>query len=351
MCIAIYQPVGSAILSDSTLERCWDKNKDGAGYMFVDSGKLVVRKPFFKRKELISAYQADFAAYGQTSPFVTHFRWRTHGIKDELNTHPHIICNGQVGMVHNGILPFDPPSQSKISDTVWFCITVLAERQRSQLLSQRFGAYLADMIGYNKLILMGNNGRVSIVNEKAGVWDDGIWYSNTGYKGWMPTHDHSNSGYTWYGNGCGTQGGSACGTMSLWNSHNGGGYATFDSNKQEAKKDDGENTPVPQVPVKITPHTPLPPADNSIEKWEDISPRVAKAVDGELSPDFLTDDEWKEFIQWREYATPPITDEEACKMLQEVNERMESELDARLDGDNTNPLPTHYANCQSREIV
>jgi predicted glutamine amidotransferase len=169
----------------------WEENPDGAGYMFVHAGEVVIRKPFFKFKKLWKHYSRDFAQYGSKSPFVVHFRWATHGQLDAVNTHPHVLAGSTVGLVHNGVLPFTPEKSWGISDTVYFCRTVLASRSMKQLTDPKFGKTLEDIIGTaNKLVLLDRNGRVSIVNESAGEWDaDGCWYSvpamSRGYRSYV----------------------------------------------------------------------------------------------------------------------------------------------------------------------
>lgn len=193
MCVIVAMPKGLTV-EDDILRQCWDDNDDGAGYMFATEGRLVVRKPFFKFPDLLAAYKRDSAKYGEESAFVVHFRWATHGASNELNTHPHILCGGRVGMVHNGIFADTPPQNSGISDTVYFCRTVLAKRQPSQLLGRRFREYLEDMIGYNKVVMMDYEGKISIVNAVLGDWVDGVWFSNLNFlaprkwvsTGWVP---------------------------------------------------------------------------------------------------------------------------------------------------------------------
>lgn len=186
MCCIAYQPAGDKPIDNDTLDNMWNENHHGAGYMFVDRAnrQLIVRKPFWKLADLRAAYSADHAAHGASSHFVLHFRWSTHGLKDEVNTHPHILAGGKAALVHNGVLSdFAPDRNSDISDTVLFCRQVLAMRQPSQLTGKRFGRYLAEMIGeYNKFAIMDFTGAVSIINDDKGVWDGARWYSNSDFR-------------------------------------------------------------------------------------------------------------------------------------------------------------------------
>lgn len=189
MCVIACTPPGE-MLTDEILKKCWDDNDDGAGYMFSTGNELVIRKPFWKFEDLLEQYHKDAAEYGDYSPFVIHFRWATHGQLNVLNTHPHKLCGGKVGMVHNGIFADTPPINSGISDTVYFCRTVLAKRQPSQLIGRRFKAYLEDMIGANRVVFMDWTGKVSIVNDVMGDWVGEVWFSNLNFlveRKWIPS--------------------------------------------------------------------------------------------------------------------------------------------------------------------
>ncbi len=43
MCIIAIQPIGVKI-KESILKNCWHANKDGAGIMYVENGKIIVNK-------------------------------------------------------------------------------------------------------------------------------------------------------------------------------------------------------------------------------------------------------------------------------------------------------------------
>lgn len=172
-------------MPSDAIVNAWSHDDDGAGYCFVNEFDcLVIRKPFFKLKKLLHAYAADYQKYGASSPFVVHCRFSTHGTHNKVNTHPHSICGGEVALVHNGILSdFLPPMGKDISDTVFFCRSVLEYRATEHVMDNTFKAILGKMIGRsNKFIMLDKNKNVSIVNEDSGVWDNGCWFSNADYK-------------------------------------------------------------------------------------------------------------------------------------------------------------------------
>lgn len=184
MCLLILQRPGAKILPEDHMRKAWESNHDGSGYCFVNQvGELVVRKPYFKLKPFLAAYQADFAEHGLTSPFIVHFRFTTHGKNDETNTHPHLVAAGRVCFAHNGVLPWTPANKD-FSDTVHFAHLILAMRSQKQLLSPEFGKFLEGVIGSNKLAFIDKDRNHLIVNESDGHWhseDPNTWYSNHSY--------------------------------------------------------------------------------------------------------------------------------------------------------------------------
>lgn len=181
MCVIVYQPELDNRVSKKTIRQCWETNPDGAGYMFSDGKRLVIKKPFKHVRQFVRSYHADHAKFGRLSGFVLHFRIATHGGLTEQNTHPHKLAKGYAGLAHNGILPtkYIPPCGSPLSDTVHFCKTVIGKAKASQLMDERYHAELGTMIGKgNKFVIMDRFGSVGIVNEKVGHWQGVRWYSN-----------------------------------------------------------------------------------------------------------------------------------------------------------------------------
>ena len=177
MCIAIYKPEGK-LISQETLQQCYNANSDGAGYMFHKGDKLYVKKGFFSFADFWKSYKRD-----KNKEAVIHFRIKTHGLINEANCHPYKI-NDNFAFVHNGMITgYTDPTKS---DTWLFNEDVLqpfvAKWGNLGLFEDPVKKLIESRIGYSKLIFMDNTGNTKIFNEEKGVWDEGIWYSNTSYK-------------------------------------------------------------------------------------------------------------------------------------------------------------------------
>lgn len=181
MCIAIFKPADVHV-TRARLRECFDRNDDGAGFMFCDgNGGVEIRKPFFKFREFYGAYRQAVAQYPQ-SPFGIHFRIATSGEIDKLNAHPHRVWN-DMAIIHNGIMPIFVPKGSAESDTVLFV------KQVMQTIPTNFNKFTGVvwlleryMGSSNKVVVLKGDGTHVILNEKSGHWDSGAWYSNHSYK-------------------------------------------------------------------------------------------------------------------------------------------------------------------------
>jgi hypothetical protein len=181
MCIAIYKPEGKEIERE-TLERCYRSNPDGAGYMFHKNDKLYVKKGFFSFSDFWQSYRRD-----KTKECVIHFRIKTHGAINKDNCHPYLV-NDKFAFVHNGII--SGYTDANKSDTWLFNEDVIqpfvSKWGNLGLFEDPVKKLIESRIGYSKLIFMDNTGNTKIFNEDKGYWDDGVWYSNGGYKKPVP---------------------------------------------------------------------------------------------------------------------------------------------------------------------
>jgi predicted glutamine amidotransferase len=179
MCIAIYKPSGF-LLTDETIAESWRCNADGAGFMYNENNKLHIVKGLMTLEAFKEAYKPH-----EEKNCVLHFRIKTHGNKDQENTHPFAI-DDRLGMVHNGILTsVDTKEDQTKSDTWHFTkkhLFTFRKNNHNFYTNPIYKEMIESFIGFSKLIFMDNKGKVSIFNESKGDWDSGCWFSNKSYQ-------------------------------------------------------------------------------------------------------------------------------------------------------------------------
>lgn len=83
------------------LRRLEYRGYDSAGLATLTGAQLHLRKRAGRVAELIS-YLHDRPAPGCIG--ISHTRWATHGPATDSNAHPHLSSDGQVAVVHNGVI-------------------------------------------------------------------------------------------------------------------------------------------------------------------------------------------------------------------------------------------------------
>jgi len=96
--------VGFRSVSDLLVEglhRLEYRGYDSAGIAVLHEGELSVRKKAGRVLELAGLIQSQ-PIHGHVG--IGHTRWATHGATTDQNSHPHLGGNGEVAIVHNGVI-------------------------------------------------------------------------------------------------------------------------------------------------------------------------------------------------------------------------------------------------------
>jgi hypothetical protein len=175
MCLAILKP-GKLVIPTAHLDEGWKRNPDGAGFAYVKDGKVQISKGYMSLKDFRAGYDRTFDL-NQNSPFLIHFRIRTQGDRTPANTHPFPVKGG--ALIHNGGFSGVGASSSGPSDTALFA-RKYAEVFSYETLKDNKKEF-EDAIGYNKVVMLYDDAKYLILNEKDGIWQDDIWYSNDSF--------------------------------------------------------------------------------------------------------------------------------------------------------------------------
>ncbi len=85
----------------ASLKRLEYRGYDSVGIATISDGKIHVKKDQGKIDEVHKILNLDDLP-GNVG--IGHTRWATHGAPLKVNAHPHVDCNGQIAVVHNGII-------------------------------------------------------------------------------------------------------------------------------------------------------------------------------------------------------------------------------------------------------
>lgn len=185
MCLLTYLRAGVLPDTEALLAGA-EVNSDGHGFAIVDNDRLIVHRGL-DGPRVVAAFQVLRDRY-RSGPAVFHSRLATHGDRDIDNCHPLVVGGDRRTVIaHNGILPpvvrpaaTDPRSDTRITAEEFLPAFGPLHQRRVRL---RFARW---MTAHNLMVLLTVDPRFDergyIFHESAGIWEDGIWYSNDGYR-------------------------------------------------------------------------------------------------------------------------------------------------------------------------
>ena len=191
MCIIAAKPAGVAMPSRDTIRTMWDGNRDGAGLMYLEGGKVTIEKGFMTYKSFAKKLdQLEKRLDLTRTPVVMHFRITTHGGTKPENCHPFPITDSigalkkltsrtDVGVAHNGIIHIIP--RSGISDTMEYIASQLAPLKRAlpRFYENKNAMLLVKNAIDSKMAFLTKEGKIYTVGDF--VTDNGVLYSNRSY--------------------------------------------------------------------------------------------------------------------------------------------------------------------------
>jgi hypothetical protein len=167
----ILRPKNVATPDDSVMVQCWNRNPDGGGVMWQNEGVLY----YIKGMMTMVAMRNAIAQVPKGVVAAFHFRIGTNGANTAKNTHPWPAGSGRM-LMHNGIVRFLAGNPT-VSDS-----KLLGDLISSAPVFDKSMATLTqEAIGFNNKVIVMDGQSYTIVNDTAGVWDKGCWFSNTSF--------------------------------------------------------------------------------------------------------------------------------------------------------------------------
>jgi glutamine---fructose-6-phosphate transaminase (isomerizing) len=94
------------------LKRLEYRGYDSAGVMLYDETDLKVSKTKGKVSDLEEKSSKEITTNGSIG--MGHTRWATHGVPNDVNSHPHLSNSGDLAIIHNGIIENYEPLKKEL---------------------------------------------------------------------------------------------------------------------------------------------------------------------------------------------------------------------------------------------
>jgi hypothetical protein len=195
MCILAIKPQGALVPSDEILKRMFHTNPDGGGISYAQGGKIYIIKGLMTESEFLD----ECHKIPVDSTALIHTRIQTSGGTCQQLTHPYPLTNDYEQLTatkviiskgfavgHNGIFS-GFGSKEGYNDTIQFIGNILTpiekmcRASKKSILDKSLIPVINKLVDTSRLAIMDTFGNY----EKYGNgWteDNGVWYSNTGYK-------------------------------------------------------------------------------------------------------------------------------------------------------------------------
>ena len=199
MCIIIAKEKKVGLPTYKQLLNSFEYNSDGAGFMYINKGKVVIDKGYMTWKKFYKRYQKLCRKFNnfENQSLIMHFRIGTSSGNTPENTHPYPISSNvkdlhktyitcDLGMVHNGIISDYTPKDrfSKTNDTQEFILNYVSTlyKHYPKFYKDKYIMNGMDDITNSKLAFMDTSGYIYYVGNF--IEENGVKFSNSSYEDW-----------------------------------------------------------------------------------------------------------------------------------------------------------------------
>ena len=171
-------------MSEDQIKNSNRSNPDGFGWA-VRTPQGIVRGHSMNPSDATDKFM-DLRSRYPDFDAVYHARITTHGKTNLSNCHPFTVGDERTVLAHNGMLPITPAKGDDRSDTRVFAEDMLTRKGLGILDRASSFKKIQKWMSGSKMVIMTERGDMLkdhyILNENAGTWDNGLWFSNSSYK-------------------------------------------------------------------------------------------------------------------------------------------------------------------------
>lgn len=212
MCIIIAKDRKGRLPKEEELKAAFNYNNDGAGFMYVDNGKVIIDKGYMKYNSFIKRYKVLLEKYNnfKNKSLVIHCRIGTSGKNTKGNTHPYPITDNvsllktrhtkqDIGIVHNGVIR-GYGTATGLNDTQEFISKYIYPiyKHWKDFYKNEDIMYGIEKTTGSKWTILDNKDNLYFIGDF--IEDNGLKFSNSSYEPYTYTsyYKYSNYDTDWY---------------------------------------------------------------------------------------------------------------------------------------------------------